>query len=80
MESNFKEKYEYIGPPINKGGFSIIYRIKDKKVKTEYILKKIPKLNTDEKTFINEVDFLKNIKGKNIINIIDFYSNLNDEY
>ena len=89
MEVNtFKEKYEYIkDEPINGGGYGQIYRIKDKKVKTEYVLKKLrkndPDLNiigTDQESFENEINFLINVKGTNIINIIDYYFNQNDIY
>ena len=89
MEVNtFKEKYEYIkDEPINGGGYGQIYRIKDKKVKTEYVLKKLrkndPDLNiigTDQEFFENEINFLINVKGTNIINIIDYYFNQNDIY
>ena len=86
--NTFKEKYEYIkDEPINGGGYGQIYRIKDKKVKTEYVLKKLrkndPDLNiigTDQESFENEINFLINVKGTNIINIIDYYFNQNDIY
>ncbi len=86
MEIPFNEKYEYLDKDyIAKGGFSEIYKIRDKKVKTEYILKKIRKKEenvdgTDQETFENELNFLKSIKGKNILKIIDYYSNKNDKY
>ena len=89
MEVNtFKEKYEYIkDEPINGGGYGQIYRIKDKKVKTEYVLKKLrkndPDLNiigTDQESFENEINFLINVKGTNIGNIIDYYSDEDDKY
>ena len=85
---NFKEKYEYINDePITGGGFGQIYRIRDKKVQTEYVLKKLRKndpeaniIGTDQETFENELNFLINVKGTNIINIIDYYFNQNDKY
>ena len=90
MNSNsFKEKYEYIEEePIKSGAFGQIYRIRDKKIKTEYVLKKLRKvdlndsyiLGTDEKTFENEINFLINVKGTNIINIIDYFLNKNEKY
>ena len=89
MEVNtFKEKYEYIkDEPINASDYGQIYRIRDKKVKTEYILKKLRKndpdnniTGTNEKTFVNELNYLINVKGTNIINIIDYYFNQNDKY
>ena len=89
MKTNtFKEKYEYIeDEPINGGGYGQIYRIRDKKVKTEYVLKKLRKndpdaniIGTDQETFENELKFLINVKGTNIINIIDYYFNQNEKY
>ena len=90
MNSNsFKEKYEYIEEePIKSGAFGQIYRIRDKKIKTEYVLKKLRKvdlndsyiLGTDEKTFEKEINFLINVKGTNIINIIDYFLNKNEKY
>ncbi len=78
----FEEKYEYVKhDPISNGSYGNIYRIRDKKVKTEYVLKKLRKddpnrniFGTDEIKFENEINFLKIVKGKNIINIIDYYS------
>ena len=80
--TDFKEKYEYIDDePITGGAYGQIYRIKDKKVKTEYVLKKLRKEDpnepnikgTDKLTFENEKNFLINVKGTNILNIIDYY-------
>ena len=88
--TTFNEKYEYLDDePINVSDYGQIYRIRDKKVKTEYILKKLRKedindsnvfLGTDEKTFENELNFLINVKGTNIVNIIDYYSDEDDKY
>ena len=78
------EKYDLIEEePIKEGGFGQIYRIRDKKVKTEYILKKIKKEQNNSKknfssnkiSFENEINFLKQVKGKNILQIIDYYEN-----
>ncbi len=88
MNTIFNQKYEYIDKdPIKRGAFGDIYRIRDKKVKTEYILKKLRKEDpnedikgTDEQTFENEKNFLINVKGKNILNIIDYYSDKDDKY
>ena len=90
LKNIIKEKYEFIDgdDPIGFGGFGQIFRIRDKKVKTEYILKKLIKKDpknlikngTDKATFENEVNSLKNVKGKNILNIIDYYSDDNDKY
>ena len=89
MKTTFNEKYEYIdNVPIRRGAFGDILRIRDKKVKTEYILKKLIKENpnnqnikgTDKETFENELNFLMSVKGTNILNIIDYYNNPNDKY
>ena len=80
--ASFEKKYEYIeNDPINGGAYGYIYRIRDRKVKTEYVLKKLRKEDpknpnikaTDQQSFENEISFLIKIKGTNIINIIDFY-------
>ena len=82
-EKIIKEKYEFDDDPINIGEYGFIYIIKDKKVKTEYILKKLLKKKNDnnknKKTFEEELEFLINVKGKNIINIIDYYNNDKNE-
>ena len=85
-----QQKYDFNeeDDPISEGAFGKIFRIKDKKVKTEYILKKIRKIvpdnskiiDTDLQSFENEIDFLIKVKGTNIINIIDYYSNEKDKY
>ena len=90
MNPTFKDKYEYIeNDPIYSGGFGQIYRIRDKKVKTEFVLKKLRKEDpnnqflkgtTDETSFNNELNFLINVKGTNIINIIDYYSDEDEKY
>ena len=68
--TDFNEKYDYIdNKPRKKGGFGEIYDIIDKKVKTEYILKKIKK----EKFFESELKTLLEVKGTNIVNIVDWY-------
>ena len=42
--NDFEQKYEYIKhDPISSGSYGNIYRIRDKKVKTEYVLKKLRK-------------------------------------
>ena len=76
------EKYDFNEAKdlINSGSYGQIFRIKDKKVKTEYVLKKIIKSKTDEESFKNEIEFLKEVKGTNIINIIDYYSDKNDNF
>ena len=81
-EKKIKEKYEIdYEDPINIGEFGFIYIIKDKKVKTEYLLKKLLKKKNDnnKNNFEKEKNFLINVKGKNIINIIDYYDNNKNE-
>ena len=82
MKATFEEKYEYIDiDPISSGAYGQVHRIRDKKLKTEYVLKKLRKgdpndpnnIGTDQETFENEINFLINVKGTNIINIIDYY-------
>ena len=83
MNANYlEEKYEIdYKNPLNLGIYAIIYKITDKKDKSkEYVLKKIkkkdPKIKysegTDEDYFIAERDFLKNVKGTNIIKMIEW--------
>jgi serine/threonine protein kinase len=70
-----KEKYE-INEVIDSGDFGRIYKITDKKVQTEYILKELTKINlrdSNKKKYENEINILKEVKGKNILNIIDYY-------
>ena len=63
-----KKKYD-IHERIGKGAFGEIFRITNKEVKTEYILKQL----IDKNKYENEINFLKNVKGKNILNIIENY-------
>ena len=73
---------------LSQGAFGQVFKIIDRKVGTEYVLKKLVKkvpgnkkiLGTDEESFQNEIDFLTKVKGANIVNIIDFYSNPNDKH
>ena len=84
LESTIKEKYDFENEPINIGEYGYTYIIRDKKVKTEYLLKKLLKKKIDnnkyKKTFEEELEFLINVKGKNIINIIDYYTNEKENY
>ena len=79
-----KEKYEI--NEIGSDSYGRIYNIKDKKVKSEYILKELTKINeqslkeTNEIDYETEINFLKNVKGKNILNIIDYYENDKDNF
>ena len=83
LMDTIKQKYD-INEVIGSGAFGRIYRITDKKDKTEYILKELTKINgislniTDKKEYENEINFLKNVKGKNILNIIDYYQDDKD--
>ena len=85
-----QQKYEFNEDKdlISFGAFGQIFKIKDKKVKTEYVLKKLIKSDpnngndsgTDAESFENEIDFLTNVKGTNIINIIDYYNDKKDKF
>ena len=83
LMDTIKNKYDINGV-IGSGAFGRIYRITDKKVRTEYILKELTKINEeslneiDKKEYENEINFLKNVKGKNILNIIDYYQDDKD--
>ena len=83
LMDTIKKKYN-IHELIGSGAFGRIYRITDKKDKTEYILKELTKINneslnaTDKKEYENEINFLKNVKGKNILNIFDYYQDDKD--
>ena len=86
----FEQKYEYVKhDPISNGSYGNIYSIRDKKVKTEYVLKKLRKEDpknpnkrgtTDENTFRNEINFLINVKGTNLVNIVDYYDEIDKEF
>ena len=88
--NDFEQKYEYVKhDPISSGSYGNIYRIRDKKVKTEYVLKKLRKEDpqkpnkrgtTDENTFRNEINFLINVKGTNLVNIVDYYDKIDEEF
>jgi serine/threonine protein kinase len=82
-------KYEFLSKkPLSSGAFGEIYRIRDKKVKTEFVLKKLRKSEsnnpniqgTDKDTFENEKKFLIDVKGTNILNIIDYYDDKNEDF
>ena len=83
LMDTIKKKYN-IHELIGSGAFGRIYRITDKKDKTEYILKELTKINgislniTDKKEYENEINFLKNVKGKNIVNMIEYYQDDKD--
>jgi len=76
-----KTKYEFVDTnSIGEGGFGTIYRIRDKKLFNEYVLKKISKHKTEKKYFEKEKNFLLNLKGTNIIKLIDYYEDDEDDY
>ena len=85
MISDFEKKYKIKGK-ISEGAFGQIYIIEDKKVNTEYVLKKIMKKDPENivlfefEDFEKEIVNLKEIKGTNIINIIDYYYDDNFYY
>ena len=74
-----KEKYEFIAP-LGKGGFGAVFRIRDKKVFNEYVLKMISKQNTNKKYFDKEKNFLLKVKGTNIVKLIDYYEDNKSDY
>ena len=75
-----KEKYEFIDTnPIGAGGFGAVFRIRDKIVFNESVLKIISKQNTEKKYFDKEKNFLLKVKGTNIIKLFDYYED-NDYY
>jgi serine/threonine protein kinase len=79
--SELKKKYEFVDLNLRGSGkFGEIYLIRDIKVKTEYILKMISKQKTEKDYFDKEKDFLLNVKGTNIINLIDYYEDKKDDY
>ena len=85
MKSDFEKKYKIKGK-ISEGAFGQIYIIEDKRVNTEYVLKKIMKKDHENivlfefEDFEKEIVNLKEIKGTNIINIIDYYYDDNFYY
>jgi serine/threonine protein kinase len=79
-EKYINEKYDYINTnPIHFGNRGLTYRIKDKKVQSEYILKKLEKKMENE-NFDSGIDFLKKLKGTNIVNFIDYTIDENGKY
>ena len=69
-----RKKYE-INEVIAYGGFGKLYKITDKKIKTEFILKELVKKKEESDNSYkkdNEINFLKYVKGKNILSIIDY--------
>ena len=89
LKTQIKEKYDFVEEdPISVGGFGQIYIIKDKKVNTQYVLKQILKQDpknskkslTNKISFENEINFLKFVKGKNILKLVDYYEDENDKY
>ena len=75
-----RKKYE-INELIAYGGFGKLYKITDKKIKTEFILKELVKKKEESDNSYkkdNEINFLKYVKVKNILNIIDYYEDDKD--
>ena len=76
-----KEKYELIDTnPLGAGGFGAVFRIRDKRVFNEYVLKMISKQNTNKKYFDKEKNFLLKVKGTNIVKLIDYYEDNKSDY
>jgi serine/threonine protein kinase len=89
LKALIQQKYEFNEDEdlINFGAYGQVFKIKDKKVNTEYVLKKLLKSapnnqnnGTDAESFDKEIDNLKRLKGNNIINIIDYYSDKKDKF
>ncbi len=89
LKALIQQKYEFNEDEdlINFGAYGQVFKIKDKKVNTEYVLKKLLKSapnnqnnGTDVESFDKEIDNLKRLKGNNIINIIDYYSDKKDKF
>ena len=81
----FNNKYEQKNI-IGKGGFRIIYKVFDNKNNKFYALKFIPneeniEMNKFKKEHAKEIEAMKNIKNKYIIELIDnFYDEINEGY
>ena len=76
-----KEKYEFIDiNPLGAGGFGAVFRIRDKRVFNESVLKIISKQNTNKKYFDKEKNFLLKVKGPNIVKLIDYYEDDKSDY
>ena len=76
-----KEKYELIDTyPLGEGGFGAVFRIRDKRVFNEYVLKMISKQKTEKKYFDKEKNFLLKVKGTNIVKLIDYYEDNKSDY
>lgn len=85
-----QQKYDYNEDEnlISQSAFGQVFSIKDKKVKTEYVLKKLVKsvpgnkkiIGISAESFQNEIDFLTKVKGMNIVKIIDYYSNPKEKF
>ena len=59
MKATFDEKYEYIeNEPIAGGAYGFVYRIRDKKLKTEYILKKLRKEDPNDLIVLEQINRL----------------------
>ena len=71
---------------IGRGGFGIIYKVFDNKNNKFYALKFISnveniEMNKFKKEYENEIEVMKNIKNKYIIELIDnFYDEINEGY
>ena len=80
LPNYIKEKYELIdSKKLGSGAFGKVYRIRDKKVFNEFVLKKISKEDTDKKYFEKEKNFLLKVKGVNIVKLIDYYEDDEDD-
>ncbi len=74
-KGDFKEKYD-IGKKLGGGTFGQVYLCTNKKTNEKVavkMLRKNKKNNKLNKEILNEIDLLKNLDHRNIINIFEFY-------
>ena len=84
MELTFNNKYKVINT-IGKGGFGIIYKVLEIKTNKLYALKYITIVKNDEiekfrEEFENEIEVMKTIKNKYIIELKDYFIVDNNGY
>jgi len=84
MEITFNNKYKVVDT-IGKGGFGIIYKVLEIKTNKLYALKYITIVKNDEiekfrEVFEKEIEVMKTIKNKYIIELIDYFIVNNKNY
>ena len=66
MKATFDEKYEYIeNDPIRSGAYGHIYRIRDKKLKTQYVLKKLRMKDQKYGATLDDINYRKKDTSSN---------------